>query len=219
MVYEADALRIYHQGAEVPLLTAVGTLRGVIVTHAAAANGPGAGRLRCNSAGLAWQPPGESQYGDAVDVSAGGVFLVTGPSADKFLRVTVHADYLMLPSETRVLLADRYNNAIASDDVTAAEAAAGDVETHELTAANDGDETLYNVRAWLDPTAEATAYLEISANGSDWSSPTSDPTGIELGDLPAGATVPVYLRRTIPAGEPYDPKVLTHLHFGFDNRN
>ena len=214
----ADSLRIEVDAVEVVHLTAVGTIPGVVVNHAAAMNGPGAGVLRYDSDGLAWKPPGESEYGEAVVVTD-GVYLLEGADADKFLRVTVHADYLVVGSEGRVFLADRYANGIDYDDVTAGEAAAGDVVGYQLGVANDSGGTVCNVLAWLDASAEGSAYLELSDDGVSWSSPTTEPTGVALGNIVAAGSATLYARRTIPAAEPFDPAVLTHLHFGFDNRS
>ena len=125
----------------------------------------------------------------------------------------------MTEDEARVFLADRYANGIGHDDVTAGEAAAGDVAEYELTVANDSSDTVCNILAWLDASAEGSAYLELSDDGVSWSSPTTEPTGVALGNIVAAGSATLYARRTIPAAEPFDPAVLTHLHFGFDNRS
>lgn len=217
-----DSIRIEQSGTEVRHLEAVRTLPGVVVLNVAASNGPGMGRLKTSGDGtlLAWQAPGSSTFGTAVDVSADDTYLLAdGEDADKWIRVEVYADYLApTPRSTRVHLKDLYENGPGHDDVTAAEASAGDVVTYELGVANDSAATVYNIRAWLDAAADGNAYLELSADEVDWSTPTSEPAGVELGNVLTGNSATLYVRRTIPASESYDPDLLAHLHFGFDDR-
>lgn len=207
----ADALRIAVSAVEVRHLTAIGAVPGVVLGLAAARNGPGTGRLRYTSAGLAWRAPGSSRWGAAVDVSAGGEFLLEdGGDRDKWVRATVHASHLVLSAEAEVHLADRYGAWL--DDVAAAEAAAGDVEIQTLMLSNAGDATLGNVHAWL---AAGTSDLELSGDLANWYTATVEADGVSLGDLAPAASVPLYVRRTIAAGAAADPKVLALVRLGF----
>ena len=203
----ADALRLYASpGVEITHLRAVGTIPGVRILLAAARNGPGVGMLRYLDGSLYWRAPGSATFGDAVAATVDGEYLVTdGEDAFKFVRCQAYADYLQ-ERDGRVFLADRYQNAIGHDDVTAAEALAGSIETWQITARNESNVPLYHVSAWVD---FETSGLELSANGVDWLG------GASLGDLSPAAEVTLHLRRTIGAEAAYDPAVLNHVHFAF----
>lgn len=111
--------------------------------------------------------------------------------------------------EQTVYLTEIYTNQIALPDVTAEEAAAGDVSTFTRTLKNLSNVGLSQAIAWMD---EATAvYIEISANGSDWSAPTSRGAAISLGTVGAGETITLHIRRTIPANCPANPLVRTRI--------
>jgi len=125
----------------------------------------------------------------------------------------VAASLQTVPAEAAVYLSDRYNNATGGPDVTAAEASAGDTRYDTLTIRNDSDLGCSRLRVWLDA---STAGLAISDDAVSWVTPTTESAGLALGDLPAGQTAPLYLRRTISPSASYDPLVLNHLHYCFD---
>lgn len=216
----ADSLRLYddwESPAEVPSLDLIGTIPGVRPVAVAGRCGPGIARLRANADGsaLAWRAPGSAAWGPWVGVPADGTYLLPdGTDGDAWLRVYAHTAHIPAqPADALVELADRYENAVAGDDVTASEASAGDATVYELVLANDGTVTAGNVRAWLDASV---AGLELSADGTSWSSPTTEAAGIVFGDLAPGDAATVYLRRTIAAGAGADPAVLNLPHFAFD---
>ena len=211
---KADALRIESGSTEVRHLTAIGSIAGVVVQAVAARCGEGIAKIRSTAAGvISFRAPGSETWGPDVAADAEGAYLlVDGEDRDKWLRVYVYPDYLLAPREARIFLHDRFNNAVASDDVSAAEAAAGDVEAYELDLANDGNVILSQVRAWIDEDVDG---IEISPNGSDWSAPTSEAAGLELADVPPGESVALHVRRTITAGAEADPEVLNFLHLSF----
>ncbi len=209
----ADALRIEYSATEVAHLDVVGTIPGVVPIAVAARCGVGTARIRSTAAGLRFKAPGSSAWGPAVAAAADGSYLLEdGDDRDKWLRVTVYTAFLLTPREARVLLADRFNNPIASDNVSAAEATAGDAEDVELAVANDGTAYLSQVQAWIDSDV---AGLQISPNGADWSAPTTEATALALADVPPGDDVALHVRRTIAAAAPSDPDILNHLHLSF----
>jgi hypothetical protein len=211
----ADSLRLKVDSTEIEQLARIGTIPGVVVERAAARNGPGYGRLRSTILGrhLRWQAPGSTSFGQPIDVSLGGDFLVEdGDDPNKFLRLTVTLCHLFGPTESRVLLGDLYENEVGHDDVLADEAAAGDVTIYSITLENANNVVLSHLKAWLDA---ATENLEISDDQISWVAPTSEAAALKLPDLGAGASDVLYLRRTIGAGTDCDPDVLTHLHFSF----
>lgn len=213
MTERADSLRIKISGVEVVMLTAIGTVPGVVVRAAAAANGPGRGLLRYLDGSLYWQAPGDSDFGLATAVPANGTYLVESLDSSKWLRCQVYFDYLPeTAEEARVDLSDRYNGA-AGDDVSAAEATAGLVEVHTLTVANESAANISAVHAWLD--AAAAAGFALSRDNVTFSAPTTEAAAVDLGDIAASGSASLYVRRTIAAGAAADPEVLEHIHFSF----
>ena len=207
----ADAIRIKAGSVEIDQFRVVGTVPGVRVDRVGGLNGPGKGRLRYTSDGLAWAPPGGA-FGVAVPIGGDGAYLIEGAEPGKFARVTAYVDYLQTGAEAPVHLADRYSNGVASDDVTASEASAGDVETYQITLANESPAQVGDLRVWLDA---ATDYLEISDDDATWVSPTTEAAALQFGNVDPGSSVTLYVRRTIPASTSYDPEVLSHLHAAF----
>lgn len=212
----ADALRLEVASVEVDHLTAVQTIPGVVITAAADRNGPGIGWLRSTEDGtlLSWKAPESSNYGSGQPCDADGSYLLEdGDDVSKWVRCQVYVDFLSSQSiEARVFLADIYNNDTAHDDVTASEAAAGNVETWTLTMENAGTLILSFLKVWID---SAVSGLEISDDGASWVSPTTESTALEFPDLLPGATDTLHIRRTISAAADSDPDVLNHLHITF----
>jgi len=220
MVYHArraDSLRLKIDTVEVRHLVPVGTIPGVVVEAVAARCGPGAARLRSSADGerLAFKAPGSAVWGLDVVAGVDTTFLLQdGEDPDKWARVARHGAYMNTgPAEGRVLLADVFNNGVGHDDVTAAEALAGDVATYTITLANDSLHRFSKLVAWLDA---ATAGLEIFEEWVGWSAPTTEATGIQLPDIGPGATQSLFLRRTIGAAADSDTDILNHLHFAFN---
>lgn len=216
----ADALRLRYAGADVASLHAVGTLEGVALLFASGRILPGTGFIRSYDDGtlLAWKEPGASAYGAQVDCSAGGIFrLLGGDDADAFVRVHVVPSYLSPgPNEARVMLQDVYNNAVATDDVSAAEAAAGDVETWTIEIRNRHPIWLAakRLKVWL---RLGVTGIEISTDGADWRTPYSEisPEVLEYATVAGGQAATVHFRRTIQAGESSDPDVLSWFEWSF----
>ena len=150
----ADGLRLELSGTEIRHLAVSGTIPGVRVLLAAGRNGPGAGSIRSNPSGtaLSWKAPGSNLWGPWVFINGNGDWLLEdGGDSGKWLRVRVYAAYLPAEyREGRVMLQDIFDNAIAKDDVIAAEASAGAVEDYSFTLSNVSGQILYDVRAWLD---------------------------------------------------------------------
>jgi hypothetical protein len=214
----ADALRLEISGVELHHLAAVGAAPGVAAIMPGARNGPGTGWLRTSGAGnvLAWRAPGSATYGQEVTCDADGQYVLgDGEDVDKFVRVQVWQNWLNRPGEFPIHLRDVYNNSVALDDVTAAEAAAGKVDVWTIGLRNAGQEPLENVRMWLDPAGDAN--MALSLDGETWSQATTESAGLWVGPLLApNGTAPVWLRRTIAAGAASTPKRLVHFHVSFD---
>jgi hypothetical protein len=214
----ADAIRVKKASLEIRHLVPVRTLPGVVVLAVAGRNGPGMGRLKSSGDGtlIAWQAPGSATFGAAVDCSSDGTYLLEdGEDVGKWLRVQVYADNLSpTPRSVRIHLGDLYANGPPHDDVTAAEATAGDVTIYSLILANDSPQNISALTVWLNA---ATDDLEISDDGAAWVNPTSEGAGLVLGSVDSGESKTLWLRRTIGAGADSDPAVLTHLHYAFSS--
>lgn len=216
---QSDALRVELSSVEVKGLHAAGTLPGVELLFVGHRNGPGQGTLRAVTAtSLAWRAPGSANFGGAVEVGAGGSFvLLDGDDPYKHMRVEVYASFLPAgPLEAPVFLQEAFNEGIGGEGVSAAEAAAGDVASWTVELVNASAVALTALRVWLDA---ATQGLELSWDGASWYAPDSENHADVLAhaSLASSASVTLHLRRTIGASAPADPGVLNLIHFAWDS--
>lgn len=211
----ADALRVEKDGVEIESLVAAGAVPGVAVLFAAGRNGTGSGYLRTNAAGdaIQWKAPGSAAYGPEVPVPADGIYLLRdGASQHAWVRVQVWTAHLVAGRKAEVELRDVFGNDVGHDDVSAAEADAGDVASWTLTLRNSHDsKTLSMVRCWL-----VAVGLELSTDGASWSAPASEAAALALPDLAPEATTTLHVRRTIAAGSASDADVLNLLRFRYE---
>lgn len=212
-----DALRVRTSaGVEIPSLTAIGAIPGVVPLAAAGANGPGTGRLRSQGDGtlLQWRAPGSSTYGEAVTVAADGSYLLEdGEDTAAWLRVYVRTAFLVAgPAEAEVLLGDLYN-ALGPDDVTAAEATAGLVEVTQFQLYNAGAHRIDSLAVWL---GASVVGLEISTDGVAWSAPTTEGAALAFGNVAPAAFATLHVRRTISAGAANNPKITDLIRFSWE---
>ena len=230
----SDALRLQVPlgGAEIRSLHAapVGPIPGVAVLAVAAINGPsgggggsgGAGRVRSYGDGtlLAWRAPGSATFGETVDVSAGGSFLLEdGEDTDKWVRISVDPDWLNPAAAAGdVFLADVYENWVGYFDVTAAQALAGNVQTWSIALKNASGSPIWDLKVWLDSSIAGVNGIQISTDNVNWYAPDAEDHAdvLEFGDLAAAAVATLYVKRTIPAAAPSDPDVLNWLHCSWD---
>lgn len=213
----SDALRLEISGNELAFMRSVGALSGVVVLAVAALNGPGSGRLICNGGQLQWKAPGSDEAGTAVNVSAGGTFLLEdGEDATKWIRVEVYEEYLPTAGEAVVLIQDAYND-FADGDIEAADALAGVVVTQQYTIHNVSADAAENVRLWINPAASGAEFLEVSDDGLAFVAPDDEEHADVLvwASIAGGATESVWVRRTIPAAQAHAIDVLTHLELSW----
>lgn len=213
----SDGLRLQLAGSDVVSLRVVGGIAGVVVIAAAGRNGPGSGRLIASAGGLCWQAPGSVVAGDAVPIPADGVYLLEdGTDASAWLRVQAYAASLAASGEARVYLADRYNE-FGPDDVTAANAAAGIVETVQFTLANVTPAVITGAVLWLDPSA-VSAGLAISSDGVSFFTPTNqtDATALTWASINPASSVNVWVRRTLAAGKASNPQILNTMRLAWN---
>lgn len=107
------------------------------------------------------------------------------------------------------------------DDVSGDEGAAGDVEYRCIYLHNtDATRTWLNVKLWISATssspdtafaialggegvggtAESPGDEDTPPSGEAFSSPTTKAAGLDVGDLAAGESYPIWIRRTVTAG-------------------
>jgi len=187
----ADALRFYlsgassHEGAQTDPDAAIGNYRGttewtvlsqsvasaianVTIAHVAGANGEGAGTLTASGASeLKWTPPGGT-LGAGVTIANGETkILEGGTDTDKYVRVT-RTSAAALSGTATVTLTDTLNNAVGLDDVSSAEAAAGDDEQRGLYVKNESTVAVTLVKAWVKTigTQRVSAGSQLGASGA-----------------------------------------------------
>lgn len=143
-------------------------IANVTIDHVSGANGEGAGTVTAVSTStLAWTPPGGSQ-GPAVSIADGETKILEGLGAPgKFVRVT-RTSATDLSGAATCTLTYKYNDLVGFDDVSAAEAAAGDTEYRAMMLKNDASATVKNVTAYLKTlgTVQASGGAQLGASGA-----------------------------------------------------
>jgi len=221
-----DGLHLQLSGADVNFLAATCRMPGIIVLAAAARNGPGTGRIFAvtvggNSGQLSWQAPGSPLAGAIVDCAIdGGYLLEDGADPSRWIRVSVYNAYLSATGNGAVMLADTYNSLgqIGGDDVTAANASSGVAETTTFTLKNLTPSIITGVKLWLDSTVAGFASLSVSSDGANYYQPASaaDPAALTWSSIAGGASVNLYVKRTIAANSVYNPRVLNAINFSWN---
>lgn len=199
-----------------------GALAGVVVLCVGARNGPGTGTLISSIAGngqtqLAWQAPGSATPGIPQPVYPDGTYLLEdGADSTKFVRVQVYGSYLPTAGAAPVFVADTYN-ALGPDDVSAANASAGIVETVEYALANVSPVTVLNAKLWIERSGTDTRGVTVSQDGVTFVNPGSetDPNVLTWASIAPGASVNVWMQRTIPASASSNPATFNQLQFGW----
>lgn len=222
-----DGLRLELAAAEVACLRwdQSGPLSGVQVTAAAGINlvgggvNAGTGRIIAGMTGatptLAWQAPGSGTPGSPCLITADGSYMLEdGEAPSRWIRVTVTTAYLPSSGEGLVTLSDFYN-AMGPNDVTAAQATAGNTQTVTFTLTNVTPLPIVRVFMWLDGTASGLANLFLSSDNVHFGQPASkvDAGVLSWASIAAGASVNVYVKRVITAGALANPELLNILQY------
>jgi hypothetical protein len=222
-----DGVRLQLSGVDVISFRVVGALPGVVVQCVGAANGPGVGRLIASTGSggiyIAWQAPDSSTPGapQPVSLADGSYLCEDGEDPTQWIRFQVYNAFL--PSgvggagESQVYIGDRYNE-MGPDDVTAAEALAGQVETVEYTLTNVSPIRVLNVKCWIDRSGVISRGITISQDNITFTNPGSEGAAGVLvwASIEVGASVNVWMQRTISAAATSTPGRLNYLEFGWD---
>lgn len=222
--YGADLLRI-----DAPLNTRIdhcdpfGGVEGIVLLDAAwrrnADHAGAVGALRIEADGDAsYRAPWSATFGTAVDVSAGGTFILTdGDNPDLWLRVSVTAaDLPTVRRESPISLSELYNNAVASSDLTAASA---EDSTWDLILRNTGAASLLSLTAWLDPDTPDNDLLEIKFGAGSYASPKSETAALAAftgQTILAAGTLTLTVHR-VEASPAVDPRRPVTLHVSWDD--
>lgn len=191
---------------------------------------------------MTWQEAGGS-VGPAVTITSDGRYTVwtgDGSGGEGSGYLVLDVTYADLPGSdaSDTLTVSQLSNNIW-DDVTKDEAVNGDVEYRCLYLYNRFSDTLLDARVWveaqpigndeldlgLDPSGigdgTSTGVAQtISDEGTapsnvSFSRPSDYSSGIQIGDLGAGQTIAVWLRRTVPGGtSTVEPNDLSRVGFG-----
>lgn len=166
---------------------------------------------------LQWTDNGAGAV-DGVDVTTDDVYAVTSSTGGVLVVTTANASFPGVDTtDSTVTIADLSN--ILFDNISKTESFNGDTEYRCFYFENsDGTDTAFGLKLWigtdaapddlaigLDPagkngTAAAPADEDTAPAGVSFSSPTTEGTGLTVGDLDAGDNYPVWIRRTIGAG-------------------
>jgi len=197
-----------------PPLDWIGGVTGVTIDDVGGGNGGGPAGLHYDGSGnLSWRGPRRSTWGEAVDVSAGGTFTLAGDTPDRWARVTVEAGELPAGAETAAVILVERTGGLAGDDVTAVEAAVGDVSTWTVDFYNYHSAAV-SLDVWIEP--YSSKWIEICDDGSSWAAPITAAAAFTL-TLAAGGTDTLHIRRTIAAGADRSPGIPVRLLYLADD--
>lgn len=214
-----DALRLMNGSDEILSMRVWGAIPGVIVTAAAANNGTGIGTLRGTGTSLAWTAPGSDIEGVAQVCAVDGEYILEdGEDATKWLRVQVYTTYLSNSASGKIVIENSFN-VLGPSDISAAQATVGNVATVTYTLKNASNNYVYNVKLWLDPACAAG--ITISSDGVNYYSPTTsgDAHVLAWSSVAPGASVSVYIKRTISAGASSNVGLLNILQYQWSSLN
>ncbi len=185
-----DALRMYLTGAdsdggaqtdhdaslgknrsstEVPHLGISGSVQYLTIDFVSGNNGEGIGVLTVSGVSeIKWTAPGGT-LGAAVAIANGETKIIEdGTDTDKYARITRTSATALGVAATNITLANEVNNAIGLDDVSSAEAAAGDTEYRCVCLKNEGANAITVLKAWLTTlgTQRVSATAQLGASGA-----------------------------------------------------
>lgn len=142
-------------------------IANLTIDFLAGANGTGTGTITVTGSDtLTWTPPGGSA-GPAVTILNGETKILEAAGApEKFIRISrTSAD--ALTGTATLTLTDQFNNVIGMDNVSSAEAAAGDTEYRAIMLKNEADTEVKNVKIYIGTlgAAKTSGGAQLSASG------------------------------------------------------
>jgi hypothetical protein len=150
-------------------------ISNITIGFVSGANGTGTGTLTATGADtLTWSAPGGSA-GAAQTIANGETKILEANGApEKFVRVT-RTSATALGGTATVTLTNEFNNVIGFDNVSSAEAAAGDLEYRAIMARNVSATGVKNVKAYVGTlgTQLVSGAAQLSASGAGSVGPAS----------------------------------------------
>lgn len=193
-------------------------ITGVVIVDVSANCGPGNMTLAYVFTGqtLAFTAPGDSA-GAAVAIGTSGTYEVYSADATKYVIVTVTSGSLAGTNKSDTIALTRTMDNLFAD-AGSAEATAGSTKYRSLIVKNDSANTMYGAVVWINQNTpftadevqigiEATASNAIQTIANESTAPTaisfslaaSSGAALSIGDLAAGATYGIWIRRVITA--------------------
>lgn len=212
-----DGLRLQLAASDVASLRAVGTLAGVVILAVAARNGPGQGILIASAAGISWQAP-HGLAGAPQPITADGSYLLEdGADPSRWIRIQAYAAYLPQSGNALVSLGDQYAG-VGIDDVSAANATAGIIETTQFSIKNMTANAITGVTLWIDATGNGYGTVSISSDGANFFKPLSqgDPNVLTWASIAPAASANLWVKRTIGAGAASNAGLLNLLQYAWN---
>lgn len=149
-------------------ITVTNPIANISVDFASGFNGPGDGTLEATGADtLRWMAPGGTAGPNVTILNGQSKVLESGGARSKYVRVS-RTTATALAGTATITLADILNNAVGWDDVSSAEAAAGDAEYRMVAMKNvsSGPLTSIVARAEVLGTQRMTAGGQLPASGA-----------------------------------------------------
>lgn len=148
-------------------VTRASAIANITIAYAAVLNGVGDGTLTATGADtLKWTPPGGGQGAD-VTILNGETKVIPGSDTDKYVRVTRTSATALTGTETDTL-ALTLNNVAGFDNVSSAEAAAGDDEYRALMCKNVNSVDVEAIKVYLATlgTQRVSGTAQLGASGA-----------------------------------------------------
>lgn len=160
--YRSSTLAVFHDAV------ITNPIANVTVDHVSGANAEGSGTITALTVNtLAWTPPGGAQ-GPAVTIANGETKILEGSGQPgQFVRVT-RTSATDLTGAATLALTYKYNDVTGFDDVSSAEAAAGDNEYRALFLFNESVSQVKNVKVYLNllGTSQVSGAAQLGASGA-----------------------------------------------------
>ena len=200
---------------------------GVEILGVGALNGRGTGSLEAiTDNSLRWTPPG-GVAGTTVTLGQGQEAKLFGFESGAWIHVRRNSTIPMVGIHS-VQCMDIYNNVVGFDNVSSADAVAGEVFYRAIIGKNEFTGPMTDIKIWLDEDAnsgiaigyEAVVSDEIqdiadettAPTGITWVTGTTSATGITISSVSAGESFGLWIRRTIAADSDPSPSELVHIH-------
>lgn len=213
-------------------------ISNIRIDHVAGYNGVGLGYITvAGDDSITWTAPGETTPGTAVTIANGETKQVIGNTAGKFIVVTRTSAAALAGAET-VQLMRTANNVVGGSNFSDAESTSGEQKVRAVMFANMhaslgitglkvwGTSPMSETKRVLSFINEAPTANQITDKTVDgetsvptglgtWVNPTTEGTGLSLGDLAVGAQMGLWISHTVAAGVAASAHWLLELNWSY----